>query len=155
RRKSGCPAPPTRWIVSMTASGSPSGAEVRDRRGTADALNPGVLRPGNVGCDVVGGDDHLGGEGLVDTVAGAVEVGEEHDGVLIGAGGLEGLGRCPGALEAGACQQLDRVPADALAGETAGQRALADVAGAPKAASRPDNARPGGVGAAAGERGGA
>src|SRR5918995_661236 len=61
-----------RSVVSMTPSGSPSGAEVRDRRGTADALNPDVLRPGNVGGDVVGGDDHLSGEGLIDTVAGAV-----------------------------------------------------------------------------------
>src|SRR5213076_2855862 len=39
-----------------------SGAEVRDRRGTADALNPDILDPGNVGGNVLGGDDHLRGE---------------------------------------------------------------------------------------------
>src|SRR5215203_3869808 len=90
RKERGWSAAPTRSVVSMTRSKSPSGAEVRDRRGTADALNPDVLRPGDVGGDVVGGDDHLGGEGLIDTVAGAVEVGQEHHCVLIGAGRLQG-----------------------------------------------------------------
>jgi hypothetical protein len=68
---------------------------MRDRRGAADTLNPDVLGPVDVGCDVVGGDDHLRGEGLVITVTGAVEVGEEHDRVLIGGRGLEGLRRWP------------------------------------------------------------
>src|SRR5215216_7743551 len=76
-----------------------SGAEVRDRRGTADPLNPDVLDSGDVGGDVVGGDDHLGGKGLIVTVTGAVEVGQQHHRVLVGAGGLQGLGGCPGQLE--------------------------------------------------------
>src|SRR6266545_1907896 len=142
-------------VVSMnSSSGSPSGAEVRDRRGTADALNPDVLDPDDVGCNVVGGDDHLRGEGLVVTVTGAVEVCEEHDRVLIGDCRLQGLRRCPGALEGRACPQFDRVPANAFAGETAGQRALADVAGASEAAGRLGEARSGVVRAAASERGG-
>src|SRR6266700_6561360 len=119
-----------------SSSGSPSGAEVRDRRGTADALNPDVLDPGDVGCDVVGGDDHLRGEGFVVTVTGAVEVCEEHDRVLIGGCGLQGLRSRSGALEGRAPPELDRVPANAFASETPGQRALADVARAAKAAGR-------------------
>ena len=103
---------------------------MRDRRSTADALNPDVLDPVDVGCDVVGGDDHLRGEGLVITVTGAVEVGDEHDRVLIGGCGLEELRRCPGALEGRAPQQIrnhtGRVPANALASETPEQCALAD-----------------------------
>lgn len=72
---------------------------MHDRRGAANALNPDVLDPLDVGCDVLGGDDHLRGERLVITVTGAVEVGLEHDRVLIGGCGLQGLRRCPGALE--------------------------------------------------------
>src|SRR5512132_1446786 len=106
KKERGWSAAPTRSVVSMTPSGSPSGAEVRDRRGTADALNPDVLDPGDVGCDVVGGDDHLRGEGLVDTVTGAVEVCEQHHRVLVGACGLQGLCRCPSALEGRACPQF-------------------------------------------------
>jgi hypothetical protein len=71
---------------------------VRDRPGTADALNPDLLDPGDVGCNIAGGDDHLRGEGLIVAVTGAVEVSEEHDRVLIGDRGLQGLGRCPCAL---------------------------------------------------------
>src|SRR6266702_2822242 len=79
RRRSALPraaAPPGEergWAAARTArpfpdlllAGRVSGAEVRDRRGTADALDPDVLDPGDVGCNVVGGDDHLRGEGLV------------------------------------------------------------------------------------------
>ncbi len=89
-RKSSVTARP---FCDLLLAGRVSGAEVRDRRGTADALNPDVLDPGDVGCDVVGGDDHLRGEGLVDTVTGAVEIGEEHDRVLVGGRGLQRLGR--------------------------------------------------------------
>ena len=66
-------------VPDLLRPGRWSGAEVRDRRGTADALNPDVLDPGDVGCKVVGGDDHLRGEGLVVPVTGAVEVRQEHD----------------------------------------------------------------------------
>src|SRR6266700_7795004 len=63
------PGRPGRLLISCLR-GRRSGAEVRDRRGTADALNPDVLDAGDVGCDVAGGDDHLCGEGLVVTVTG-------------------------------------------------------------------------------------
>src|SRR6266511_6326106 len=124
--------------VSMISSfpGPLSGAEVRDRRGTADALNPDVLDPGDVGCNVVGGDDHLRGEGLVVTVARAVEVCIKPDRVLIGGCGLQGLRRRPRALEGRAPPEVDRVPANAFAREAAGQRALTDRARAAKAARR-------------------
>src|SRR5436190_1562563 len=148
RRRSPCPGPrlpqaknaagqppgrPGRLLISCLR-GRRSGAEVRDRRGTADALDPDVLDAGELGCDVAGGDDHLRGEGLVVTVTGAVEVCQQHDRVLVGDRGLQRLGRGPGALEGRAWQQGGGVPADALAGQAAGQRALADVAGAPEAA---------------------
>src|SRR6266516_4842825 len=110
----------------LLRAGRVSGAEVRDRRGTADALDPHVLDPGDVGCDVAGGDDHLRGEGLIVTVTGAVEV----------------------------RQQFGGVPADPLAGQAPGQRALADVAGAPEAARGLDEAGPRVERAAAGEEGG-
>src|SRR6266487_2047643 len=122
RRLVSCPdGPPFRDLL---LAGRLSGAEVRDRRGTADALNPDVLDPGDVRCEVVGGDDHLRGEGFVVTVAGAVEVRVKPDRVLIGGGGLQRLRRRPGALEVRAPAEVDRVPANAFAGETAGQRAL-------------------------------
>src|SRR6266542_1922851 len=116
------------------SSVSPSGTEVRDRGGTADALNPDILDPPNVRCNVVGGGDHLRREGLIVTVTGTVEVCEQHDGVLIGGCGLQGLRRRSGALEGRAPPELDRVPANAFAAETPGQRALADVARAAEAA---------------------
>src|SRR6266511_2091495 len=123
-------------VVSMnSSSGSPSGAEVRDRRGTTDALNPDVLGPGDVGRKVVGGDDHLRGEGLVVTVTGAVEVCQQHDRVLIGDCGLQGLRRCHRTLEGRACPQFDRVPANPFAGGTGGPRALANIARATEAPS--------------------
>src|SRR5437762_8542291 len=46
----------------------------------ANALHPESLIPRDVGRDVGVGDDHLRGERLVDAVAGAVEVGQQHDG---------------------------------------------------------------------------
>src|SRR6266542_4793344 len=115
-----------------------SAAEVRNRGSAADTLNPNVLDPADVGCDVVGGDDHLRRERLVVTVTGAVEVCEKHDRVLIGGCGLQRLRRRPGALEGRAPPELDRVPANAFANETSGKWALADVARASKAASGVD-----------------
>src|SRR5206468_7358796 len=129
----------------------PSAAGVRNRGSAADTLNPDVLDPEDVGCDVVGGDDHLRREGLIVTVTRAVEVCEKHDRVLIGGCGLQRLRRRPGALEGCAPPELDGVPANAFAGETPGQRALADVAGAAKAAGRLGEAGLGVVGAAARE----
>src|SRR6266516_4003862 len=42
-----------RRLRRFTISSAPrSGAEVGDRRGTADALNPDVLDPGDIGCNV-------------------------------------------------------------------------------------------------------
>src|SRR6266542_4614390 len=130
-----------------------SAAEVRNRGSAADTLNPDVLDPADVGCDVVGGDDHLRREGLVVTVTGAVEVRVKPDRLLIGAYGLQRLSWRPGALEARAPPELDRVPANAFARETPHKGALADVARAAKAARRVDEAAHGVVGAAAGERG--
>src|SRR5512132_2853737 len=99
-----------------------SGAEVRDRRGTADALNPDVLDPCDVGCNVLGGDDHLRGEGLVVTVAGAVEVCVKPDRVLVGGCGLQGLPRRPGALEGRAPSEIDRVPGGLSPSPRSGRR---------------------------------
>ena len=93
----------------------------------------------------------LRGEGFVVTVTRAVEVCEKHDRVLVGGCGLQRLRRRPGALEGCAPPELDGVPANAFAGETPGQRALADVAGAAKAAGRLGEAGLGVVGAAARE----
>src|SRR5258706_10126589 len=132
-----------------------SGAEVRDRRGTADALYPDVLDPSDVGRKVVGGDNHLRGEGLIVPVPGPVKVCQEHDCVLIGDRRLQGLSHCPGALEGRARQQSGRVPANPLAAQAPGQRALPDVASAPETAGRLDEASRGIVRAAARERCGA
>src|SRR5436190_21263422 len=156
RGQGGCPRPPvwlTRAIMLPSSLGRPSAAEVRNRGSAADALNPDVLDPEDVGCNVVGGDDHLRGEGLVVTVASAVEVRVKPDRVLVGAYGLQGLRRRPGALEARAPPQVDRVPANAFACETPLKRTLADVARAAKATRGVDEAAHGVVGAAARERG--
>jgi hypothetical protein len=59
-------------LPDLLLAGRMSGAEVRDRRGTADALDPDVLDPGDVRGDVAGGDDHLRGEGLVVAITGAL-----------------------------------------------------------------------------------
>src|SRR6266516_435285 len=135
--------------------GRPSAAEVRNRGSAADTLNPNVLDPADVGCDVVGGDDHLRREGFVVPVTRAVEVCEKHDRVLIGGCGLQRLRRRPGALEGRAPPELDGVPANAFAGEAAGQRALADVARAAEAAPGVNESGGGIEGAAAGQEGGA
>src|SRR6266480_3479790 len=145
------------WLTGAIEAGVELGtsvAEVRNRGSAADPLNPDVLDAGDVGCNVVRRDDHLRGEGLVVTVTGAVEVRVKPDCVLVSAYGLQGLRRRPGALEARAPPEVDRVPANAFARETAGKRALADVARAAKAARGVDETAHGVVGAAARERGG-
>jgi hypothetical protein len=106
---------------------------VRDRRGTADALNPDVLDPGDVGCDVAGGDDHLRGEGLVVAVTGAVEVAWSTTVSRSVVAVFSGSAAAPVHLKV-VLASSGGVPADALAGQASGQRALADVAGAPEAA---------------------
>src|SRR4030095_15433511 len=121
RGPKGSPRPPM-WLTGAIEAAfdlsAASAAEVRNRGSAADTLNPDVLDPADVGCDVLGGDDHLRREGLVVTVTGAVEVRVKPDRVLIGAHGLQGLRRRPGALEARAPPEVDRVPANAFARET-------------------------------------
>src|SRR6266511_3827421 len=73
----GLPRPPM-WLTGAIEAAfdlsAASAAEVRNRGSAADTLNPDVLDPGDVGCDVLGRDDHLRGEGLVVPVTRAVEV---------------------------------------------------------------------------------
>jgi hypothetical protein len=106
------------------------------------------------GANIVSGDDHLRREGLVITVTGAVEVCEKHNRILIGGGGLQGLQCRPGAFEGRAPAKLNRVPANAFAGETPKKRALPNVAGASEAASGVNKAACEVVRPTAGERGG-
>src|SRR5512133_4363226 len=154
RGPEGVPRPPM-WLTGAIEAAvdlrAASAAEVRNRGSAADTLNPDVLDPCDVGRDVVGGDDHLRGEGLVVPITCAVEVRVKPDRVLIGAHGLQGFRRRPGALEARAPPQVGRVPANAFACETPLKRALADVAGAAKAACGVDETAHGVVGTAARE----
>src|SRR6188768_914486 len=116
-------------------------AEVCNRGGAANTLDPDVLDSGDVRCKVVGGDDHLRGERFVVTVTGPVEVCEQNDGVLAGGCGLQQLRRRPGALEGCASAELDRIPANTLARETPGKWALENVARASEATRGLDGAR--------------
>ena len=96
-----------------------SGAEVHRSGCAADALHPDVLDARDSVIDVVRRDEHVGVERLVGSVAGSVEVGVQHDGVVAGAHGLEGLVRH--ALEVRARQESVAVPADALSRLTSGE----------------------------------
>ena len=122
-----------------------------DGRAAADPLEPDVLDAGNVGSYVVLRNDQLRSEGFVVAVSSPVEVREQHRGVLIGRDRLQRLACLAGALERGSAQEVGRVPAHALPGETAGERALRDRRGAAEAAGRVDEAALGVVGAAAGQ----
>jgi hypothetical protein len=55
--------------------------------------------PGNVIGEIVVGDEHVPPERCIIAVAGAVEIGEQHDDVLVRRRGLSGLVRDAAALE--------------------------------------------------------
>src|SRR5207249_743179 len=88
--------------------------EVHDGGAAANPFDPEVLHAGNLGGEVRLGDDHLGGERLIDAVPSPVEIGQQGDPLVPCDGDLEGVRA--GALEPRRSQQLRRVPTHTSAG---------------------------------------
>jgi len=130
--------------------------EVYDSGTAADLFDPDVLHAGSFGVEVVSGYDHLPSERLIISIAGAIEVGQEHYRIRScvsgrSVRGLDWLACCSCALECSGREQSCCIPPDALAGLAACEWTLIHVFKALEAARRLDESCGKVEGAAAGQ----
>ena len=106
-------------------------AEIGNGRTAPHALDPDVLDTRQVWRLIDSGDEHVGGERLVNPIPLPVEIGKHHDRIVIGLHRFARFAHGARALKRERFKELGSpvlgIPADAFAGSAAVERALIDI----------------------------